>query len=156
MDDSSNIQQSEQTIEQNEIIQNKTNEQNNEQISANYTPPPSDAQTSEIQNQENTNSKTSNILNNQLYIPVKIPNQEQIEKNKKPEVECKNKKENIDDNIQYVDKFYTEMKKKKCCCCYCCLDKKICKCNSDNCYRGCDNTAMICCLGFADCCKALQ
>ena len=29
MDDSSNIQQSEQTIEQNEIIQNKTNEQNN-------------------------------------------------------------------------------------------------------------------------------
>ena len=36
MDDSSNIQQSEQTIEQNEIIQNKTNEQNNEQISANY------------------------------------------------------------------------------------------------------------------------
>ena len=57
MDDSSNIQQSEQTIEQNEIIQNKTNEQNNEQISANYTPPSSDAQTSEIQNQENTNSK---------------------------------------------------------------------------------------------------
>ena len=98
-------------------------------------------------NKKNTNSTKSNIVNNQLYVPAKIPNPEQMEEDQVPAIAIKN---NIDYNIQEELNKIDDNDKCRCCCCYCgkCGE---CECNDESCNDGCEE----CCSEFFQCCSGL-